>query len=199
MTDQSPHPPGPLPIPTARWYADPEGNGSVWTVRRQCRRIINGLDLPEAATLDELVAKVGEASDLRLRAAPYDLGSRISGLTLIGDGEGVILYQARATPYHRLGIVGHELGHCALRHRLKPQAAVEVARLMASLTDPDRMAAHLTVGVHTRHEGYGVDAELGAEEFGTQLAMRFPLLAIDGPTTAVDRLSPSLEHRRGRT
>ncbi|MFC1408326.1 hypothetical protein ACEZCY_03400 [Streptacidiphilus sp. N1-12] len=165
-------------------------------VRRFCARLVEELQIPGDCDLDGLVQHIARVTGRELTARPAPLGPRVSGLTLATDTHGLILYQRHTTVWHQTGIVLHELGHLACRHESSPEAMVEAARLLAQVTDPAQMAQHFSAGVHARHHGYHKRAELEAEEFAVQVTARLPLLAVAGSSQAVDRLAPSLEHRR---
>ena len=182
-------------LPVMHWTAGTEGTSSMFRTRRRCSRLIDELALPDDVDLVALVAHVGQRLGLDLQVLPAQLGPRVSGLTLIGGDQGVVLVPQDTTPYRQVVIAAHEVGHLVFGHQLAEDITVEAAHLLTRLTEPDQIAAHFTTGFYARHHGYQRAAEREAEEFATQVATRLPLLASPERTPELERLRPSLEHR----
>ena len=186
----------PIVLPVMRWTTGTEGkSSSVFRTRRRCSQLIDELELPDDLDMVGLVSHVGLRLGLQLQVLPVQLGPRLSGLTLLGGDRGVILVPKDTTPYRQVLIAAHETGHLAFGHQLTQDTTKEAAELLTQFTDPAQMSTHFTTGFYARHHGYDRPAELEAEEFSTQVAVRLPLLASPDRTPELDRLRPSLEHR----
>jgi len=134
-------------------------------LRRRCRKIIAGLDIPAPFDVDELCARIAEDRRRPIDLVPVVMPPRSpSGVWLSTKDRDVIAFERRTTPLHQEHIILHELGHMLNEDPCSsPGDAADVERLLPDL-DPKLIERMLT-----RTAAYSAVDELVAETFATMV------------------------------
>lgn len=88
----------------------------MWTIRRDCRRLLRRIDLTPPFSIGQLCQRVGELHGREIRLIPADCPTQIFGLGMPAPGAYYIIFQQRTTAAHREHIVLHEIGHLVAGH-----------------------------------------------------------------------------------
>lgn len=110
-------------------------------LRRQCRQLLNDLDIRPPLDVTELCRRVGERRNrpIRLWAHPIPVPGPF-GVWIATKSADYILYQRETSRSHQAHIILHELGHLLAGHTADPQDDALLADLYPA-TDPDRLQA----------------------------------------------------------
>lgn len=90
--------------------------GSDRRVRSRARQALRTLGVEPPLQVDELCRRYGDHRGRPIRLLERSLGPRLSGLTLVGEHEDMIIYEKETTSEHQHFVVTHELGHLMLGH-----------------------------------------------------------------------------------
>ncbi|KOG66842.1 hypothetical protein ADK76_01060 [Streptomyces griseoflavus] len=114
-------------------------------LRRRCRRVIDGIPLPEPFSAQELCARLAADRDrpLRLMTLPTPTGLGMpTGMWLATEEGDYVFYDGRTSPLHQEHIILHEIGHLVCDHR----TAVEDQRLFRHIDVEDPHSIRRALG-----------------------------------------------------
>ncbi|WP_150239996.1 ImmA/IrrE family metallo-endopeptidase [Streptomyces albofaciens] len=114
-------------------------------LRRRCRRVIDGIPLPEPFSAQELCARlaVDRNRPLRLLTLPTPTGLGMpTGMWLATEEGDYVFYDGRTSPLHQEHIILHEIGHLVCDHR----TAVEDQRLFRRIDIEDPHSIRQALG-----------------------------------------------------
>ncbi|MEU7134117.1 hypothetical protein [Streptomyces sp. NPDC046261] len=89
-------------------------------LRRQCRKVISGIPLPEPFSAQELCTRLAaeRARPLHLLPLPTPtVPGTPSGMWLVTERGDYVFYDAQTSPLHQEHIIMHEIGHMVCDHR----------------------------------------------------------------------------------
>ncbi|TWP51029.1 ImmA/IrrE family metallo-endopeptidase [Lentzea tibetensis] len=163
-------------------------------LRKQCRRLLNELDIQPPLDVAELCRKVGEqrGKPIRLMAHPIPVPGPFGVWISTGNAD-YILYQQETTRSHQNHIILHELGHIIAGHTSDENDDQLLASLYPDL-EPDAVRRAL------RRTSYDNDHEREAETVATIILEWASVLdkvaprASDGPAR---RIAAALADRLG--
>nr|WP_260867924.1 M10 family metallopeptidase domain-containing protein [Streptomyces sp. SAJ15] len=178
----------------------------VGRIRRQCKRLIQELDLPASTDLQGLCDIVARRIGRPIRLVPMSLGGVVSGMTATTDDEFWIFYELRTSPWHQIHIVLHEIGHLLLGHDQDPTVTEDALRLWAPSVDAATAMRRMGLAPGlARHHAYDNLAERETEVLGTLLMGHVVPSAADHGLPLQGRaaelaaaLGPALRHDRSR-
>lgn len=147
--------------------ATPERRRDQW---RRCRRIVDGLDLPDPFDAAAFIATLAHTRGRPIELLPAALLPHTPcGLLVTTDRADYIVYAADTTPLHQQHILLHEAAHLICGHdkatpAVSPAAQILLPHLPASLiervlgrtayTEPQEQEAELVASLiltHTTH------------------------------------------------
>ncbi|MEU4203854.1 hypothetical protein [Streptomyces sp. NPDC045470] len=114
-------------------------------LRRRCRRVIDGIPLPEPFSAQELCVRLAADRDrpLRLLTLPTPTGLGMpTGMWLATEEGDYVFYDAQTSPLHQEHIILHEIGHLVCDHRM----AVEDPRLFRHIDIGDPASIRRALG-----------------------------------------------------
>ena len=168
-------------------------------VRRDCERLVIGLDLPHPFDLAEMCARVGRqcGKPVVLMATQMSMGS-LCGLWLGTAKADYVFYEEDTSQLHQQHIICHEIGHILRHHPPGRIAGTDVGRALAAAVEPGEVARVL--GRAT----YSDDDEFEAELIATLILRRIgrgqppeaPEATDPKAGAVIDRISRSLSREQ---
>jgi hypothetical protein len=176
------------------WRQRPTGGENVReNLRRQCGKLVDGLDIPVPFDADVLCARVaaGRGRPLHLRAIPMPTGGPC-GVWVSAAERDFIFFEAYTSGLHQEHIKLHELGHLLSNHQTSAALAPETSRLLLPNLDPAVVNRVLQRTHYTEHEER--EAEMIASLILERANRWKPISEWTGPPEAAD-----IRNRLGRT
>ncbi|RJK95908.1 hypothetical protein D5H78_09920 [Vallicoccus soli] len=157
-------------------------------MRRRCERLLDALELPADADLEQLVQRLAEVRGRRLVLQARPMLDGPCGIWVAMPEADYVFYEEQTNALHREHIVLHELGHVAADHAPPGRIPVDVALALMPSLDPALVRRMLG------RTSYSSEEEREAELFASVFRERRSVALPAGKTSQSD-----VVHRVGAT
>lgn len=139
-------------------------------MRRRCRRLIRGIDVPRPFDVDRFTNGLQRQRGRRIMVVPIKTNSRSPcGLWIATDDTDYVFFEANTSPLHQRHIVLHEFGHMLFEHSgISPFSEPILRQAMPNL---DPSALKRVLGRSTFTAGQEAEAEMFATLVGEKGAI----------------------------